>query len=66
VARQVAPYLGVGVSLAVTVLVALWLGHAADRRFGTEPVGVLVGAVLGLLGAFYHFYKLYASFTSRK
>jgi F0F1-type ATP synthase assembly protein I len=58
--------MGLGVSLAATVLVALWVGHTVDRKFGTEPFGFLVGAALGLLGAFYHFYKLYASFTSRK
>lgn len=55
--REAAPYLGMGTSLAVTVLLGLWIGHWLDKKLGTEPVFFLVGAGLGLLAAGYQFYR---------
>ena len=42
--RDSASYLGIGSSLAFTVLLCLWLGHWLDKKFGTEPRYMLVGA----------------------
>jgi hypothetical protein len=56
--REAGPYLGLGTSLAVTVLLCLWGGHWVDRRFHVAPVGFLVGAVIGLVGAGLHFYQI--------
>lgn len=64
--RDSAPFLGIGSSLAVTVLLCLWGGHRLDERYGTEPRYFLIGAVLGLLAAFYHFYKMYKTMTGGK
>ncbi len=58
--REAAPYLGIGTSLAVTVLAGLAFGYWVDERYGTKPVGFLVGGVFGLVAAAYHFYKLLA------
>lgn len=55
--REAAPYLGMGTSLAVTVLLGLWIGHWLDKKLGTEPTFFLVGAGLGLLAAGYQFYR---------
>jgi F0F1-type ATP synthase assembly protein I len=33
------------------VLLGIWLGFLADRRFGTEPAFILVGAALGMVAA---------------
>ena len=63
--RQAAPYMGVGISLAATIGVALYLGHWLDRKFGTAPLWFLVGAAFGLLGAFYHLFKVYRSSTRK-
>lgn len=57
VVREAAPYLGMGTSLAVTVLLGLWIGHWLDKKLGTEPAFFLVGAGLGLLAAGYQFYR---------
>lgn len=57
VVREAAPYLGLGTSLAVTVLVGLWLGYSLDQRFGTYPVFILTGAVFGLFAAGYLFFR---------
>lgn len=58
--REAAPYLGIGTSLAVTVGLGVGVGYWLDRRFGTEPVFFLVGALLGLVAAGVQFYKLVA------
>ncbi len=58
--REAAPYLGIGTSLAVTVLAGIGAGYWVDGRLGTRPLFFFVGAVLGLLGAFVQFYKTVA------
>ena len=64
--RESAPYLGIGSSLAFTVLLCLWVGHSLDRKFGTEPRYFLVGAVIGVAAAFVHFWQMYRTMTGRK
>lgn len=64
--KDSAPFLGIGSSLAASVLVFVWGGHWLDERHGTEPRYFLIGAVLGLLAAFYHFYKMYKTMTGGK
>jgi F0F1-type ATP synthase assembly protein I len=44
---------GVGLQLAVTVLVGLGLGYLADRALHTSPWFLLVGLLLGILGGGY-------------
>ena len=63
--RDVAPYLGLGSTLAGTLLVTLGAGYWLDKKLGTEPVLFLVGAALGLAAAAYHLYKMYLLMTSR-
>jgi F0F1-type ATP synthase assembly protein I len=55
--RDVAPYLGMGTGLAVTVLAGLAGGYWLDGQFGTRPIFFLVGGFLGLGAALYHFWK---------
>ena len=58
--RDAAPYLSMGTSLAVTVLLGLWIGHWLDKKLGTEPILFLVGAGLGLVAAGIQFFKAVA------
>jgi ATP synthase protein I len=58
--REAAPYLGIGTSLAVTVVLGVGIGYWLDGKFGTEPIFFLVGALLGLLAAGVQFYRLVA------
>lgn len=51
VLREAAPYLGLGTSLALTILLGLAVGHLLDGRFGTHPVLFLIGAVFGVAAA---------------
>ena len=53
-----APYLGIGASLAVTVLLSLGAGYWLDGKFGTRPYLFLAGGVFGVVAAFWQVYKL--------
>jgi F0F1-type ATP synthase assembly protein I len=55
-----APLLGLGTTLAVTVLAGLGLGYWADQRFGTKPWLLLLGACLGIAAALVHFFSTVA------
>jgi len=59
--RDVAPYLGIGTTLAVTVLAGLGGGYWLDAQLGTEPWLLLLGGMLGLGAALYHFFRTVAS-----
>lgn len=56
--RDVGPYLGIGATLAVTVLGGVGIGYWLDGRLGTTPAFLLAGSVVGILTAGYHFYRL--------
>jgi len=51
---DVSRYLSVGLTLAVSTLLFLWLGTLADRWLGTRPAFTLVGAFVGAAAGFYH------------
>lgn len=57
VLREAAPYLGIGTTLAVTVLLGLGAGYWVDARLGTKPLFFLLGGAFGILVASWHFYK---------
>jgi ATP synthase protein I len=44
---------GIGLQLAVTVLVGLGFGYLADRAFHTSPWFLLAGLLVGVLGGGY-------------
>jgi ATP synthase protein I len=45
--REVAPYLGLGLQLAVSILLFLLIGRWIDGKLGTEPWFLVIGAFLG-------------------
>jgi F0F1-type ATP synthase assembly protein I len=46
-----------GMTLAITLLVGVYAGVWVDKRWDTEPWGVLAGAVLGMVVGFYNLLK---------
>lgn len=46
-------YAGLGVQLAVSLLIFVWIGQWADRRFGTGGLLTVVFAFLGFGGTMY-------------
>ena len=52
----------VGLSILGGVLAGLWL----DNRFGSKPVFVILGLVLGIAVAVYGLYKMFSYLTNDK
>ena len=52
----------VGFSILGGVLVGLWL----DGRFGTKPLFVIIGLILGLAVAAYGVYRMFSFLTDKK
>jgi ATP synthase protein I len=46
-------YAGLGVQLAASVLVFVWIGQWADRKLGTGGLLTVVAAFLGFAGTMY-------------
>jgi F0F1-type ATP synthase assembly protein I len=63
--REAAPFLGLGTTLAVTVLAGLGGGYWLDRQLGTRPVLLLLGGALGLGAALVHFFTAVAVLNKR-
>ncbi len=63
--RDAAPLLGLGTTLAVTVLAGLGGGYWLDGRLSTRPVFLLLGGTLGLGAGLYHFFKTVAGLQKR-
>ena len=63
--REAAPYLGLGTTLAVTVLAGVGGGHWLDGRLGTRPMLLVLGGMLGLAAGLYHFFKTAAGLQKR-
>lgn len=45
---------GLGIEFAAAVAGLTLLGYWIDRRYATEPWGLLIGAALGLIGGTYN------------
>lgn len=45
---------GIGVELVAAIAGFTLAGYGWDRYFGTKPWGVLIGAILGLVGGMYN------------
>lgn len=63
--RDAAPLLGLGTTLAVTVLAGLGGGYWLDGRVGTRPLFLLLGGTLGLAAGLYYFFKTVAGLRKR-
>lgn len=49
-------YSGLGITLAVVILVFLWIGMKLDDWLGTSPWLTLTMTLLGFFGGFYNFF----------
>ncbi len=55
--RKLAPYLNIGYVFAASIALLTWLGYWLDKKWGTSPWWILIGALLGVATGFYHFFK---------
>jgi F0F1-type ATP synthase assembly protein I len=52
-----APYLGLGIQLAATIIIMVFAGIWLDGKFNTSPYLTLVFSFLGIFTGMYHFIK---------
>ena len=55
--REVGPYLSLGLQLAITVTVMVFIGIWLDEKFGLSPILTIVFAMLGVSAGMYNFIK---------
>jgi ATP synthase protein I len=55
--KDVGPYVGLGLQLAVTVTVMVFIGIWLDDKFETKPILTVVCAFLGVFAGLYTFIK---------
>ncbi len=55
--RDISPYLGLGLQLAVSILVFLFLGRWVDGKLDTYPLFLIIGAFIGAAGGMYSFIR---------
>jgi len=59
--RNAAPYLGLGMQLALSVLLFFFIGWWCDGEFGTDPYGMLIGLAVGIAGGMTKFIRTVTS-----
>lgn len=55
--KELAPYLGMGMQLAATVVIMVFLGIWLDEKFDSGPYLTIACAALGVFTGLYHFIK---------
>jgi len=55
--KEIGPYIGLGLQLAVTVTVMVFLGIWLDGQFETKPILTIVFAFFGVFAGMYTFIK---------
>lgn len=55
--REVGPYLGLGMQLAVTVTIMVFVGIWLDEKFNSEPVLTIICSAFGIFAGMYNFIK---------
>ncbi|MEP1150163.1 MAG: AtpZ/AtpI family protein [Balneola sp.] len=56
--EEYAKYLGLGAEIAVLLVVPIISGYLIDNYFNVEPIGVITGSIIGLIGFFILVLKL--------
>jgi ATP synthase protein I len=55
--REVGPYLGLGMQLAITVTVMVFIGIWLDEKFELSPILTIVFSMFGVFAGMYNFIK---------
>lgn len=55
--RAAGPLFGLGIQFAMIVSLCVFGGHWLEGRYGFEPWGTLIGGIIGIAIAFYHFFR---------
>ena len=63
--REVGPYLGLGLQLAVTIVVMVLIGDWLDKKFGYKYLFTLIFAFLGIGAGLYNMLKTITELEKR-
>ncbi|MDP2365120.1 MAG: AtpZ/AtpI family protein [Ignavibacteria bacterium] len=63
--REAGPYLGLGLQLAVTIVVMLLIGDWLDKKFGHKYLFTLIFAFVGISAGLYNMLKTIAGLEKR-
>jgi len=55
--KEIGPYLGLGLQLAVTVTIMVFVGVWLDGKFNIKPILTIIFAFLGVFAGLYTFIK---------
>jgi ATP synthase protein I len=55
--KEIGPYVGLGIQLAATVTICVFIGIWLDHQFETSPVLTIVLAFFGVFAGMYNFIK---------
>jgi F0F1-type ATP synthase assembly protein I len=61
--KTAGPYTGLGLELATTILVFLFIGRWLDHRWDTTPWLMIAGAALGFAAGFYGMFRTLAGLS---
>lgn len=50
-------YAGLGLQLAATVAIMVYVGYKVDEHFGTAPIWLIICSFFGVFAGLYHFIK---------
>ena len=56
--KSLAPFLNLGIQMALTIGVFVLLGWWLDGRFDKSPVFTLIFSFVGIFGSFYNFFRI--------
>lgn len=57
ISKEIAPYLGMGVQLAATIVIMLFIGNWLDNKFDEKPLFTIIFAILGVITGMYNLIK---------
>lgn len=55
--QEIGPYVGLGIQLAASVTISVFIGIWLDEQFETSPVLTIVFAFFGVFAGMYNFIK---------
>lgn len=64
--KEMAPYSGLGLQLAFTIVIFWFIGKMIDEHYGTSPLWMIVGAMLGIVVGMYNFIKVVVELTKKR
>lgn len=64
--REAAPYLGLGLQLAATIVIMVLIGDWLDRKFGYKYIFTIFFAVLGIGAGIYNLIRTINAIENRK